>query len=67
MAAEAGRQLTGRELEVVKLVAKGLSNADLAERLHLIDAIVLIHITRVPARPGLRGRVQVAYSSAKPA
>jgi Bacterial regulatory proteins, luxR family len=39
-AAEADRQLTGRELEVVKLVAKGLSNADLAERLHLSDATV---------------------------
>jgi DNA-binding NarL/FixJ family response regulator len=52
---------------VVKLVAKGLSNADLAERLHLSDATVKIHITRVPATPGLRGRVRVAYSSAKPA
>jgi DNA-binding NarL/FixJ family response regulator len=36
-AADAARQLTGRALEIVKLVAKGLSNAEIAARLYLSE------------------------------
>ena len=61
-AAETARQLTECELDVVKLVARGLSNAEIARLLYLSDATVKSHIARIPgqtraARPGPGGRL----------
>jgi DNA-binding NarL/FixJ family response regulator len=58
-AADAARQLTGRELEIVKLVAQGLTNAEIAARLYLSDATVKSHIARILAKLRLRDRIQV--------
>ncbi|MCT9077027.1 response regulator transcription factor [Streptomyces fulvoviolaceus] len=63
---EAPDGLTAREVEVLELIAEGLSNQEIARKLHVSTATVKTHINNMFGKTGLKDRAQaVRYAYAK--
>ncbi len=59
-------ELTPRELEILQLVARGLSNSEIAEQLVVSSTTIKTHVARVLMKLGLCDRIQAvvfAYES----
>jgi DNA-binding NarL/FixJ family response regulator len=57
--------LTARELEVVRLLAKGRSNRAIAERLMISEATAVRHVANIYAKLGVHSRVEAARAAAE--
>jgi DNA-binding NarL/FixJ family response regulator len=57
----ASRELTARETEVVRYVALGLRNAEVAERLAIAEATVKTHLNNVFQKLGMRDRLELVH------
>jgi len=58
-------QLTPRELEVLRLVAKGLSNKEVGVALSLVEGTVKVHLTSILAKLGVEDRTQAILAAVK--
>ena len=64
-ARERFERLTPREQEVLALMGDGLPNPEIAERLHLAEGTVKVHVTSILRTTGARNRVEAALIAAQ--
>ena len=65
MASDPTRTLTARELEIVRMIAQGLRNKAIAERLFISEGTVKIHLHNVYEKLGLDGRLELMLHAQK--
>lgn len=58
-------QLSPRELEVLRLLARGLSNKEIATELRVVEGTVKIHVTNILAKFGVSDRTQAILAAVK--
>ena len=59
--------ITGRELEVLRLLAQGLSNQEIAGRLYLSPRTVERHVANLTVKTGMKRRAQLVAFAARSA
>ena len=65
MMSDPSRTLTARELEIVRMIAQGLRNKAIAERLFISEGTVKIHLHNVYEKLGLDGRLELMLHAQK--
>ena len=60
---DAGQTLTPREIEIVRMVAQGLRNKAIAERLSISEGTVKVHLHNVYEKFGVDGRLELVLSA----
>ena len=59
------RQITPREREILALLARGLSNVAIGQRLYISEATVKFHVSNVLRKLGASRRTEAVYTATK--
>jgi DNA-binding NarL/FixJ family response regulator len=58
-------ELTSRERQVMRLIAKGLSNSEIGRQLKVSEATIKVHVSQIFLKLGVRNRTAVAVLAAR--